>query len=99
MVRQVCADERQGSLSGGAPRARSKVISGPGDGFGGAEWSLYAQDQQIAGYQALLQTLLVPKATKQLRVGITCWVREAGLFGRPKEWLFDTASFTIDVER
>ena len=40
-----------------------------------------------------------PKATKQLRVGITGWVREAGLFGRPKEWLFDTASFTIDVER
>lgn len=76
-----------------------KVISGPGDGFGGAEWSLYAQDQQIAGHQALLQTLLVPKGTKQLRVGITCWVREAGLFGRPKEWLFDTASFTIDVER
>ena len=76
-----------------------KVISGPGDGFGGAEWSLYAQDKQIAGYQALLQTLLVPKATKQLRVGITGWVREAGLFGRPKEWLFDTASFTIDVER
>jgi hypothetical protein len=76
-----------------------KVISGPGDGFGGAEWSLYAQDKQIAGYQALLQTLLVPKATKQLKVGITGWVREAGLFGRPKEWLFDTASFTIDVDR
>jgi hypothetical protein len=75
-----------------------KVISGPGDGYGGAEWNLYAQDKQIAGYQALLQTLLVPKATKRLQIGITGWVREAGLFGRPKEWLFDTASFTIDVE-
>jgi hypothetical protein len=75
-----------------------KVISGPGDGFGGAEWNLYAQDRQIAGYQALLQTLLVPKGTKTLQVGITGWVREAGLFG-PKEWLYDTASYTIDVER
>jgi hypothetical protein len=76
-----------------------KVISGPGDGFGGAEWSLYAQDKQIAGFQALLQTLLVPRATKRLQVGITSWVREAGFLGRPKEWLFDTASFTIDVDR
>jgi hypothetical protein len=76
-----------------------KVISGPGDGYGGAEWSLYAQDKAIAGYQALLQTLLVPKTAKQLRLGITGWVREAGLFGRPKQWLFDTAAFTIDLER
>jgi hypothetical protein len=76
-----------------------KVISGPGAGYGGAEWSLYAQDKAIAGYQALLQTLLVPKTAKQLRLRITGWVREAGLFGRPKEWVTDTASFTIDLER
>ncbi len=75
-----------------------RVISGPGDGYGGAEWSLYAQDKAIAGAQALLQTLLVPKGTTSLGLGITAWVREAGLFGRPKEWLFDTANFTIDLE-
>ena len=75
-----------------------KVISGPGDGYGGAEWSLYAQDKRLEGYQALLQTLLVPKDAKRLQVGISGWAREAGLFG-PKEWVFETATFTVDVER
>jgi hypothetical protein len=74
-----------------------KIISGPGDGHGGAEWSLYAQDKRLEGYQALLQTVLLPKGVKRLRLGVTGWAREAGLFG-PKEWIFETASFDVDLD-
>jgi hypothetical protein len=75
-----------------------KVISGPGDGHGGAEWNLYAQDKRLEGYQALLQTVLLPKGVSHLRLGVTGWVREAGLFG-PKQWIFETASFEVDLQR
>ena len=74
-----------------------KVISGPGDGHGGAEWNLYAQDKRLEGHQALLQTVLVPKGVTRLRLGITGWAREAGLFG-PKQWIFETATFDVDLQ-
>lgn len=75
-----------------------KVISGLGDGHGGAEWNLYAQDKRLEGYQALLQTVLLPKGVKRLRLGVTGWAREAGFFG-PKEWIFETATFDVDLDR
>jgi hypothetical protein len=75
-----------------------KVISGPGDGHGGADWSLYAQDKRLEGHQALLQTVLLPKGVHHLRLGITGWAREAGLFG-PKQWIFETATFEVDLQR
>lgn len=74
-----------------------RVISGAGDGHGGAEWNLYAQDRRLEGQQALLHTLLLPKGVKRLRLSVTGWVREAGLFG-PKQWLFETASFEVDLQ-
>jgi hypothetical protein len=74
-----------------------RIISGPGDGYGGAEWNLYAQDKRLEGYQALLQTVLLPEGVKQVRIDVTGWVREAGLFG-PKEWVFETATFAVDVD-
>jgi hypothetical protein len=76
-----------------------RIVSGPGDGSGGAEWALYAQDRALAGYQMLLQTLLVPKSVTRLEFGVTGWVREAGWFGRPKEWTFESATFALDLER
>ncbi len=36
----------------------------------GARWQLYAQDRRLDGHQALLQTLLVPKGTRRVRVDI-----------------------------
>jgi hypothetical protein len=75
-----------------------RVISGPGDGHGGAEWNLYAQDKRLEGHQALLQTVLLPKGVKQLKIGVTGWVREAGFFG-PREWIFETATFDVDLQR
>jgi hypothetical protein len=75
-----------------------KVISGPGDGPGGAQWNLYAQDKRLEGHQALLQTILLPKGVKRLRLGVTGWAREAGIFG-PKQWIFETATFDVDLER
>jgi hypothetical protein len=74
-----------------------RIISGLGDGYGGAEWNLYAQDKRLEGYQALLQTILLPKGVKQIRIGVTGWAREAGLFG-PKEWVFETATFVVDLD-
>lgn len=73
-----------------------KVISGAGDAHGGAEWNLYAQDKRLEGQQTLLQTVLLPKGVKQLRLGVTGWAREAGLFG-PKQWVFETATFLVDL--
>lgn len=75
-----------------------RIISGLGDGHGGAEWNLYAQDKRLEGHQALLQTVLLPKGVKRLRIGVTGWAREAGFFG-PKEWVFETASFDVDLDR
>jgi hypothetical protein len=75
-----------------------RVISGAGDGQGGAEWNLYAQDKRLEGQQALLQTVLLPRGVKQLQLAVTGWVREAGFFG-PKEWVFEVATFNIALER
>jgi hypothetical protein len=75
--------------------AVARVVSGP-DANGGAKWSLYSQDREIAGYQPLLQTLLVPKGTKSLRVDVKTWVREAGWFG-PKNWTNKTDSFEVPL--
>jgi hypothetical protein len=73
-----------------------RVISGP-DANGGAKWALYAQDHQIAGYQPLLQTILVPKGTKSLRVDVKSWVREAGWLGPTRNWAVKVDSFEIDL--
>lgn len=70
-----------------------KVIAGA-DARGGAKWQLYAQDRRIDGHQALLQTLLVPKGTKRVRVDIVSSVAAAGWFG-PRQWRFETESFDL----
>jgi len=73
-----------------------KVISGP-DRDGGASWSLYSQDRQIAGYQPLFQTILVPEGTRSIRVDVKSWVREAGWLGPAKTWRFETQSFEVPL--
>jgi hypothetical protein len=73
-----------------------KVISGP-DANGGAAWQLFAQDRRLEGHQAMLQTLLVPKAAKRLRVEIVSSVAAAGWFG-PREWRYETASFDVPLD-
>jgi len=70
-----------------------KVIAGP-DANGGAGWQLYAQDRRLEGHQALLQTLLVPKGAKRLRIEVVSSVAAAGWFG-PREWRYETASFDV----
>jgi hypothetical protein len=72
-----------------------KVISGP-DASGGAGWQLYAQDRRLEGRQALIQTLLVPKGTKNLRIEVESSVAAAGWFG-PREWHFDKVSFDVPL--
>ena len=73
-----------------------KVIAGT-DARGGARWQLYAQDRRLDGHQALLQTLLVPKGTKRVRVEILASVAAAGWFG-PREWRFETETFDLALD-
>ena len=73
-----------------------KVISGP-DANGGAGWQLFAQDRRLEGHQALLQTLLVPKSAKRIRVEVVSSVAAAGWFG-PREWRYETASFDVPLD-
>jgi hypothetical protein len=73
-----------------------KVIAGA-DAHGGARWQLYAQDRRLDGHQALLQTLLVPKGTRRVRVDIVSSVAAAGWFG-PREWHFETESFDVALD-
>jgi hypothetical protein len=70
-----------------------KVIAGA-DAHGGARWQLYAQDRRLDGHQALLQTVLVPKGTRRVRVDIVSSVAAAGWFG-PRQWSFETESFEL----
>jgi hypothetical protein len=74
-----------------------KVIAGA-DARGGARWQLYSQDRRLDGHQALLQTLLVPKGTRRVRVDIISSVAAAGWFG-PRQWRFETESFDVDLDR
>jgi hypothetical protein len=73
-----------------------KVIAGA-DARGGARWQLYAQDRRLDGHQALLQTLLVPKGTRRVRVDIVSSVAAAGWFG-PRQWRFATESFDVTLD-
>jgi hypothetical protein len=73
-----------------------KVISGP-DANGGAAWQLFAQDRRLEGHQALLQTLLLPKSAKRIRVEVVSSVAAAGWFG-PREWRYETASFDVPLD-
>jgi hypothetical protein len=73
-----------------------KVIAGAGP-RGGARWQLYAQDRRLDGHQALLQTLLVPKGTRHVRVDIVSSVAAAGWFG-PRQWSFETESFELALD-
>lgn len=73
-----------------------KVIAGP-DANGGAGWQLFAQDRRLEGHQAMLQTLLVPKSAKRLRVEVVSSVAAAGWFG-PREWKYETASFDVPLD-
>jgi hypothetical protein len=73
-----------------------KVIAGAGP-RGGARWQLYAQDRRLDGHQALLQTLLVPKGTRRVRIDIVSSVAAAGWFG-PRQWNFQTESFELALD-
>ncbi len=73
-----------------------KVIAGP-DASGGARWQLYAQDRALNGYQALLQTVLLPPGVRAIRVDIVASVAAAGWFG-PKEWTYATESFQVSLD-
>jgi hypothetical protein len=73
-----------------------KVIAGS-EARGGARWQLYAQDTRLDGHQALLQTLLIPKGTKRVRVDIVSSVAAAGWFG-PREWRYETETFEIGLD-
>ena len=73
-----------------------KVIAGA-DARGGARWQLYAQDRRLDGHQALLQTLLVPKGTRRVRVDVVSSVAAAGWFG-PRQWRFETESFDVALD-
>ena len=73
-----------------------KVISGA-EARGGARWHLYAQDRRLDGHQALVQTLLVPKGTKRVRIDIISSVAAAGWFGA-RQWRYETETFDIALD-
>ena len=75
-----------------------RIISGP-DKDTGVQWQLYAQDRRLDGHQALLQTILVPKGTSELRVEVISSVAaKAGLFGLQRRWHFETNAFVVSLE-
>ncbi|MCE9667543.1 hypothetical protein LY474_06915 [Myxococcus stipitatus] len=57
-----------------------KVVGAP-VGVGGALWKLYRQNESLDRPFTLLQTLLLPKETVELRCTVKTWVMRAGFLG------------------
>lgn len=76
-----------------------EVQAGP-VGHGGVRWNLYRQGSRIDRHHRLIQTMLLPRSTKELNVEVRTWVRRRGLFGvfGTREWQSPVRRFTLAVE-
>jgi hypothetical protein len=76
-----------------------KVVGAP-VGIGGAVWKMYRQDERLDCPHSLLQTLLLPEKTKQIKCTIKTWAKQAGFFGTrigEKFCEYPDIDFNIDV--
>jgi hypothetical protein len=74
-----------------------EVQAGP-VGAGGARWNLYRRGRRIDVTQSLVHTLTIPSGATQLRLRVTTWISESGLFGGPAtRWTF-TKRFTVSLQ-
>jgi hypothetical protein len=74
-----------------------KVVGAP-VGVGGALWKMYRQDEPLDAPIPLLQTLLVPADTKELRCTVQCSAVRAGLLGSrwgARFWPYADQEFTV----
>jgi hypothetical protein len=77
-----------------------EVQAGP-VGNGGVRWNLYRQASRIDRHHRLLQTILIPRGTKELTIEVKTWVRRRGgffgVFGT-HEWRSSPRHFSLTVE-
>jgi hypothetical protein len=76
-----------------------KVIGAPVDA-GGAKWQLFRQDEPLDRPHALLQTLLVDRATPSIACTVKSWAKQAGWLGTSfgaKLWHYPDADFVVSL--